>query len=72
MEATDPAPGGNPIEPLVTEQPFAAMDPDNRGGTRLADLLSAFNQLKVPAKDRIEIIKTMHSSGKLHAKLVID
>ncbi|MEM6334028.1 MAG: flagellar basal body P-ring protein FlgI [Planctomycetota bacterium] len=67
----DPAPVGNAIEPVVTEHPFAAMDPDNRGGTRLADLLAAFNQLKVSAKDRIDIIKTMHDSGKLHAKLII-
>ena len=41
-----------------------------RGGARLADLLQAFNQLKVPAEDRIAILRTLNRSGKLHAQLI--
>ena len=54
------------------EQRFISVDPGDRGGAELADLLDAFNQLKVEAQDRIEILKLMHESGKLHAKLVIE
>jgi flagellar P-ring protein precursor FlgI len=50
---------------------FFAVDPKQRAGARLEELLSAFNQLKVPADDRIEIIKQMHDAGQLHAELVI-
>ncbi|MEM0915293.1 MAG: flagellar basal body P-ring protein FlgI, partial [Planctomycetota bacterium] len=67
----DPQPIGTPLEPVTTELPFAALDPDDRGGARLADLLAAFNQLKVPSADLIEILETMHDSGKLHAELII-
>jgi flagellar P-ring protein precursor FlgI len=61
---------GNPKPQIVTEE-FLSLDPANRGGARLADLLAAFNQLKVPAEDRITIVKQMHDAGQLHAELVI-
>ncbi len=54
------------------QQRFITVDPEKRGGAKLADLLNAFNQLKVEAKDRIEILKLMHESGKLHAQLIIE
>lgn len=56
----------------VREQPFVKLDPGRRGGARLADLLAAFNKLKVPAQDRITIIKQIHRSGKLHARLIVE
>lgn len=59
-------------EPAVEDVNFVAVDPARRGGAKLADLLEAFNQLKVEADDRIEIIKTIAKSGKLHAELVIE
>ena len=65
-----PEPGEELPPQLVTEE-FLAIDPANRGGARLADLLTAFNQLKVPAEDRITIVKQMHEAGQLHAELVI-
>ena len=58
--------------PQVEQEPFLALDPNQRGGAKLADLLGAFNQLKVEAQDRIEILKLMHQSGKLHAQLVLE
>ena len=58
--------------PRVEPQDFVAIDPAKRGGAKLADLLAAFNQLKVPAEDRIAIVKEIHRTGKLHAKLVLE
>ncbi len=58
--------------PQLQTKHFIALDPDNRGGARLADLLNAFNQLKVKAADRIAIIKEIHKSGKLYAQLVME
>ncbi len=60
-----------PEAPQVERQEFVGLDPSRRGGARLADLLAAFNQLKVPAADRIAILKEIHRTGKLHAKLVL-
>lgn len=51
---------------------FVPLDPDKRGGARLGDLLTAFNQLKVEAADRIAIVKEIHRSGKLHAQLILE
>jgi flagellar P-ring protein precursor FlgI len=58
--------------PEEEEQNFVALDPEERGGTDLANLLDAFNQLKVPAQDRIEILKLIERSGKLHGQLVME
>ncbi|QNN23268.1 flagellar basal body P-ring protein FlgI [Planctomycetales bacterium ZRK34] len=58
--------------PNVQEQSFVGLDPSGAGGARLADLLNAFNQLKVPAEDRIAILKEIHRSGKLHAQLILE
>lgn len=58
--------------PEVDRESFVGLDPDKRGGAKLSDLLAAFNRLKVPAEDRIAIVKEIHRSGKLHAKLVLE
>lgn len=49
-----------------------ALDPQNEGSTRLKDLVDALNKIKVPAEDRIAIVKELHKSGKLHAWLVTE
>ena len=56
--------------PTEKENNFVSVDPEQRGGAKLADLLAAFNQLKVEATDRIAILKEIHRSGKLHAQLI--
>ncbi len=61
-----------PDQPQVTDEPFVGLDPAGQGGARLADLLAAFNQLKVPAADRIAILKELNRTGKLHARLVLE
>ncbi|MEX0652915.1 MAG: flagellar basal body P-ring protein FlgI [Phycisphaeraceae bacterium] len=67
-----PPPGQPQLEPEVEEESFLAFDPEGRAGGKLADLLDAFNQLKVPAQDRIAILRLMHESGKLHAQLIME
>ncbi|HEX7008755.1 MAG TPA: flagellar basal body P-ring protein FlgI [Phycisphaeraceae bacterium] len=67
-----PPPGQVAPAPAVTEASFIALDPERRAGAGLADLLAALNQLKVPSEDRIQIIKLLHESGKLHAQLIIE
>jgi flagellar basal body P-ring protein FlgI len=39
---------------------------------RLSDLLRALDRLDVPSQDQVEILQTLHKSGRLHAHLVID
>jgi flagellar basal body P-ring protein FlgI len=48
------------------------MDPANRGGTKLGQLMRALEQMKVPAVDRIAIIKNLHKLGGLHAQLILE
>ncbi|MGF1633413.1 MAG: flagellar basal body P-ring protein FlgI [Phycisphaerae bacterium] len=61
-----------PANPVVETREFVALDPESRGGAKLQDLINALDALKVPAEDRIQIIKELHESGKLHAKLVVE
>jgi len=58
--------------PVVTTRDMIAIDPQNSGGAKLRDLLVALDQLKVPAEERISILKELHKSGKLHAKLEVE
>ena len=67
-----PDPIATPFEPIETQTHFIAMDPEQRGGAKLADLLEAFNQLKVSAKDRIEMLRMMHQAGQLHAEFIVE
>ncbi len=54
------------------QEGFVTVDPENRGGTKMADLIDALNQLKVPVEDRITIIEELYKTGKLHARLVVE
>lgn len=54
------------------QEGFVAVDPAKEGGTNMADLVNALNQLKVPVEDRITIIEELHKTGKLHARLVVE
>jgi len=37
---------------------------------QLSELVEAMNRLKVPAEDRISIIRALHKAGSLHAKYI--
>ena len=67
-----PAPVPDQFNPVVEQTGFVGLDPSGRGRARLADLVAAFNQLKVPAEDRVAILEQIHKSGKLHAQLMIE
>lgn len=76
VSTTTPNPEPTVLEPMVTRNPFLAFNPEQNGdqkthGPTLSDLESAFNQLKVEARDRIEIIKAMHESGYLLGQLIV-
>ena len=67
-----PKPVPTQLNPQTETTDFVGIDPDKRGGAKLADLMNAFNQLKVDAADRIAIVKELHRSGKLHAQLIME
>jgi flagellar P-ring protein precursor FlgI len=67
-----PAPVATARNPIIGTKNNVALDTTNQGGARLQDLANAFDQLKVPIEDRIEIIKNLYDIGKLHAKLIVD
>lgn len=58
--------------PQVTQQTSVPLETGQQGGAKLQDLVTALEQLKVPADDRINIVRELHKSGKLHAKLIVD
>ncbi|MEM6392196.1 MAG: flagellar basal body P-ring protein FlgI [Planctomycetota bacterium] len=70
ITAIRPEPDPANAQPQLVNEDFLPLDPQNRGGEELAALLQAFNQLKVPAQDRIEIIRQIARAGKLHARLI--
>ena len=52
--------------------PVVTGDVNQAQRAKLQDLVNALDQLKVPAEDRIKIIKELHKTGKLHAKLIVE
>jgi len=72
ITTVNPPPVASPRNPLISTKQEVTIDTTNQGGARLQDLANAFDQLKVPAEDRIDIIKELYETGKLHAKLIID
>ncbi len=67
-----PQPVPTPRTPVLETRSVVGLDTTREGGAKLQDLVEALNQLKVPAEDRITIIKELHKTGKLHAKLVLE
>lgn len=58
------------VPPFVIEDgPFFRLDPANEGGAQLQDLVSALSVLKVPADDRIAIVKLLDKTGQIQAKV---
>ena len=63
---------------LVIEPPgdaaaarFVELDTSNAPVARLKDLVDALNEIRLPTKDIIQIIKTLEASGKLHGQVVV-
>ena len=57
---------------LAAHSHAVAIDTTGTGGPKLNDLVAIFDQLKVPADDRISIIQELYKTGKLHAKLIVE
>lgn len=72
ISTINPAPVPTPRNPVVTSTSVIALDTTQAGGAKLQELLNALDQLKVPAEDRITIVKELYKTGKLHAKLIVE
>ena len=67
-----PEPEPTPVNPIQRTRRAVILDPENRGGARLADLMDALDQLKVSSEGQISILKAIDRAGRLHAKLIIE
>jgi len=74
ITTTVPTPIPTPADPMIETTRWAGLETDARPTeeARLSDLLRALDRLDVPSADQIEILQTLHKSGRLHARLVID
>ena len=72
ITTTEPEPEPSQFNPVIKTRGIVAIDPEKRGGAKLASLLEAFEQLKISAKDKIEIIRMMHANGNIHAQLTFE
>lgn len=72
ISTLDPKPVPRPTAPIAGTKEFIPLDTTQQGGAKLQDLAVAFDQLKVPIEDRLAIIRDLHRSGHLHAKLIIN
>lgn len=72
ITTVNPAPVPSLRTPVTTRRDMVPVDTTGTGGARLQDLVNAFDQLKVPAEDRITIVMELHKTGKLHAKLLVE
>ena len=68
----EPTPVPTPRAPVVKTKDVVPLDTTARGGAKLQDLVNALEQLKVPAEDRIVIVKELYKTGMLHAKLIVE
>ncbi len=71
ITTVDPRPAPTLNNPRIDQQNFVAVDTTGTGAN-LRDLVAALEQLKVPAEDRIIIVKELHKIGKLHANLIVE
>lgn len=72
ITTTVPEMAATPENPKVIEKDFVALDPQKKGGPKLADLVDALNQLRVTPADRINIIEQLYRTGKLHATVIVE
>jgi flagellar P-ring protein precursor FlgI len=72
ISTVTPEPVATARNPRIENKTAIGLDTTNEGGARLDDLVSALDAIKVPAQDRIDIIKLLYKTGKLHAKLIIE
>ena len=62
------AEGTVPLPP-TEQQLFVPLDVEQQRLPNVRDLLEALNRLKVPFKERVAILESIHRAGKLHARI---
>jgi flagellar P-ring protein precursor FlgI len=72
ISVVTPTPVPSLRNPLVENKDLVEVSTDTPTSGNLQDLISALKQLEVPTEDRIDILKTLYDTGKMHAKLIID
>ena len=72
ITTVEPPPAPTPRNPVLKTKEVIPLDTTARGGAKLQDLVNALEQLKVPAEDRIVIVKELYKTGMLHAKLIVE
>jgi flagellar P-ring protein precursor FlgI len=72
ISTINPAPVPTARNPQVTSRDVVEIGTGQTGNGNLQDLIAAMEELKVPTEDRIDILKELYETGKLHAKLMID
>lgn len=74
LTTTLPTPVPTPAAPLIENARWTPVETtaDENDMAKLDDLLAAFKQLDVGAKQQIQILKDLHRAGSLHARLIID
>jgi len=72
ISTVNPPPVPSARNPVVSTQDVIGLSTEPAAAGNLQDLIAAMEQLKVPTQDRIDILKELYQSGKLHAKLIID
>ena len=73
ITTTVPSPVPSPADPLVSQSRWVGLSTETKPapGIKLEELLSAFDQLNVSAKDQIKLIQQIHDAGRLYAKLIV-
>lgn len=74
ITTTTPTPVPTAQNPQVRTERIAGIETQSRPSekAKLADLLNAFKQLDIPVSERINILRMLHKTGKLHAELIVD
>ena len=72
ITTVEPTPVPTARNPVLKTKDVIPLDTTARGGAKLQDLVNALEQLKVPAEDRIVIVKELYKTGMLHAKLIVE
>lgn len=69
-----PEPVPTPAQPRVRQQEWTGLVTHERQGemARFEDLMAAMERLDVPVGDQIEILQSLHKTGRLQAQLIIE
>jgi len=72
ISIVNPTPVPSARNPIVENRDLIGLTTEPPMNGNLEDLITALKQLQVPTEDRIDILKELYETGKLHAKLIID